>query len=77
MSPALACVPLLLTPAHHWPRRKKDLADLDEQIRKVKDSQSALAKIQQDYNKSPRLTYLNTFMDQADITAKNIELTDS
>lgn len=55
--------------------QKKDLADLDEQIRKVKDSQSALAKIQQDYNQSPRLTYLNTFMDQADITAKNIELT--
>lgn len=55
--------------------QKKDLADLDEQIRKVKDSQSALAKIQQDYNKSPRLTYLNTFIDQADITAKNIELT--
>lgn len=55
--------------------QKKDLADLDEQIRKVKDSQSALAKIQQDYNQSPRLTYLNTLMDQADITAKNIELT--
>ncbi|MEJ8326027.1 phage tail tape measure protein [Kosakonia sacchari] len=55
--------------------QKKDLADLDEQIRKVKDSQSALASIQESYNKSPRMTYLNTFMDQADITAKNIELT--
>ncbi|WOZ75665.1 phage tail tape measure protein [Kosakonia sacchari] len=55
--------------------QKKDLADLDEQIRKVKDSQSALAQIQESYNKSPRLTHLNTFMDQEDITAKNIELT--
>lgn len=55
--------------------QKKDLADLDEQIRKVKDSQSALATIQESYNKSPRMTYLNTFMDQADITVKNIELT--
>ncbi|SEK37573.1 phage tail tape measure protein, lambda family [Kosakonia sacchari] len=55
--------------------QKKDLADLDEQIRKVKDSQSALTTIQESYNKSPRMTYLNTFMDQADITAKNIELT--
>lgn len=55
--------------------QKKDLADLDEQIRKVKDSQSALASIQESYNKSPRMTYLNTFMDQADITAKNIDLT--
>ncbi|WP_373962485.1 phage tail tape measure protein [Kosakonia sacchari] len=55
--------------------QKKDLADLDEQIRKVKDSQAALAQIQESYNKSPRLTHLNTFMDQEDITAKNIELT--
>lgn len=55
--------------------QKKDLADVDNQIAKVKDSLSALNKIQQDYNKSPRLTYLNTFMDQADITEKNIELT--
>ncbi|RCX01882.1 MULTISPECIES: phage tail tape measure protein [Kosakonia] len=55
--------------------QKKDLADLDEQIRKVKDSQAALAQIQESYNKSPRLTRLNTFMDQEDITAKNIELT--
>lgn len=55
--------------------QKKDLADVDNQIAKVKDSLSALNQIQQDYNKSPRLTYLNTFMDQADITEKNIELT--
>lgn len=55
--------------------QKKDLAELDEQIRKVKDSQAALAQIQESYNKSPRLTHLNTFMDQEDITAKNIELT--
>ncbi|NUL39378.1 phage tail tape measure protein [Kosakonia sacchari] len=55
--------------------QKKDLADLDEQIRKVKDSQAALAQIQESYIKSPRLTRLNTFMDQEDITAKNIELT--
>jgi len=55
--------------------QKKDLADVDNQIAKVKDSLSALKQIQQDYNKSPRLTYLNTFMDQADITEKNIELT--
>lgn len=55
--------------------QKKDLADIDAQIAKVRDSLSALGQIQQDYNKSPRLTYLNTFMDQADITAKNIELT--
>ncbi|TCB98150.1 phage tail tape measure protein [Kosakonia quasisacchari] len=55
--------------------QKKDLADLDEQIRKVKDSQTALAQIQESYNKSPRMTRLNTFMDQEDITAKNIELT--
>jgi uncharacterized protein YraI len=48
-----------LTPAHHLAAQKKDLADLSEQIRKVKDSQSALAKIQQDYNQSPRLAYLN------------------
>lgn len=55
--------------------QKKDLADIDTQIAKVKDSLTALNQIQQDYNKSPRMTYLNTFMDQADITAKNIELT--
>lgn len=55
--------------------QKKDLADLDEQIRKVKDSQTALAQIQESYNKSPWMTRLNTFMDQEDITAKNIELT--
>ncbi|MDF7760803.1 phage tail tape measure protein [Kosakonia cowanii] len=55
--------------------QKKDLADLDEQIRKVKDSQKNLANIQASYDKSPRLTYLNTFMDQADITEQNIELT--
>lgn len=49
---------------------------LDSQIAKVKDTLSAVDKIQQQHNKSPKLTYLNTFMDQADITAKNIELTD-
>lgn len=56
--------------------QKQDLADLDSQIAKAKDSLTGLANIQQQYNKSPRMTYLNTFMDQADITAKNIELTD-
>lgn len=56
--------------------QKQDLADLDSQIEKVKDSQAGLALIQEKYNKSPRLTYLNTFMDQAEITEKNISLTD-
>lgn len=56
--------------------QKDDLADLNSQILKVKDSLSALDQIQQDYNKHPTLTYINTFMDQADITAKNVELTD-
>nr|WP_310615849.1 phage tail tape measure protein [Pantoea cypripedii] len=56
--------------------QQKDLNDLDAQILKVKDSLSALDQIQQDYNKHPTLTYINTFMDQADITAKNVELTD-
>lgn len=56
--------------------QQKDLGDLDAQILKVKDSLSALDQIQQDYNKHPTLTYINTFMDQADITAKNVELTD-
>jgi len=56
--------------------QKQDLADLDTQIAKVKESQAGLALIQEKYNKSPRLTYLNTFMDQADITEKNISLTD-
>ncbi|WP_312627833.1 phage tail tape measure protein [Scandinavium sp.] len=56
--------------------QKQDLADLDSQIAKVKDSQAGLAMIQEKYNKSPKLTYLNTFMDQADITEKNIALTD-
>lgn len=56
--------------------QKDDLADLNLQILKVKDSLSALDQIQQDYNKHPTLTYINTFMDQADITAKNVELTD-
>lgn len=56
--------------------QKNDLADLDAQIAKVKNSQAGLAKIQEDYNKSPRMTYLNTFMDQGDITEKNIALTD-
>lgn len=56
--------------------QKQDLADLDSQIAKVKQSQAGLALIQENYNKSPRLTYLNTFMDQADITEKNIALTD-
>lgn len=50
--------------------QKQDLADLDSQIAKVKESQAGLALIQEKYNKSPRLTYLNTFMDQADITEK-------
>lgn len=56
--------------------QKNDLSDLDSQIAKVKDSLKALDQIQQDYNRSPTLTLINTFMDQADITAKNIELTD-
>ncbi|MGK3115339.1 phage tail tape measure protein [Candidatus Pantoea formicae] len=56
--------------------QKQDLNDLDAQIAKVKDSLSGLDQIQQDYNKHPTLTYINTFMDQADITAKNVELTD-
>lgn len=56
--------------------QKKDLSELDSQIAKVKDSLKALDQIQQDYNRSPTLTLINTFMDQADITAKNIELTD-
>ncbi|WP_343463004.1 phage tail tape measure protein [Pantoea sp.] len=56
--------------------QKQDLSDLDTQIAKVKSSLSGLNQIQQDYNKHPTLTYINTFMDQADITAKNVELTD-
>lgn len=56
--------------------QKQDLGDLDAQIGKVKDSLSGLNQIQQDFNKHPALTYINTFMDQADITAKNVELTD-
>lgn len=56
--------------------QKSDLADLDVQIAKVKDSLKGLDQIQQDYNAHPTVTQLNTFMDQADITAKNIELTD-
>lgn len=56
--------------------QKQDLADLDSQIAKAKNSLSGLAQIQEQYNKNPRLTYLNTFMDQADITEKNIALTD-
>lgn len=56
--------------------QKQDLSDLETQIAKVKDSLSGLDQIQQDYNKHPTLTYINTFMDQADITAKNVELTD-
>ncbi|MEM0705535.1 phage tail tape measure protein [Enterobacter quasihormaechei] len=56
--------------------QKQDLADLDSQIAKVKDSLKAIDQIQQDYNRHPTLTLINTFMDQADITAKNIELTD-
>lgn len=56
--------------------QKQDLSDLDTQIQKVRSSLSGLDQIQQDYNKHPTLTYINTFMDQADITAKNVELTD-
>lgn len=56
--------------------QKQDLSDLDTQIAKVKDSLSGLDQIQQDYNKHPTLTYINTFMDQAEITARNVELTD-
>lgn len=56
--------------------QKQDLADLDSQIAKVKDSLKAVDQIQQNYNRHPTLTLINTFMDQADITAKNIELTD-
>ncbi|WP_395279229.1 phage tail tape measure protein [Enterobacter asburiae] len=56
--------------------QKQDLADLDSQIAKVKDNLKAVDQIQQDYNRHPTLTLINTFMDQADITAKNIELTD-
>ncbi|WIM56101.1 phage tail tape measure protein [Pantoea anthophila] len=56
--------------------QKQDLNDLDTQIAKVRDSLSGLDQIQQDYNRHPTLTYINTFMDQADITAKNVELTD-
>lgn len=56
--------------------QKQDLADLDSQIAKVKDSLRAMDKIQQDYNRNPTMILINTFMDQADITAKNVELTD-
>ncbi|NHV95257.1 phage tail tape measure protein [Cronobacter sakazakii] len=56
--------------------QKKDIADLDSRIAKVKDSLTGLAQIQQSYNESPTTTWINTFMDQADITEKNISLTD-
>ncbi|WP_337037857.1 MULTISPECIES: phage tail tape measure protein [Pseudescherichia] len=56
--------------------QKKDIADLDTQIAKVKDSLAGLAQIQQNYNESPTMTWINTFMDQAAITEKNISLTD-
>ncbi|QGW17576.1 MULTISPECIES: phage tail tape measure protein [Leclercia] len=56
--------------------QKQDLAELDSQIARVKDSLKAVDQIQQDYNRHPTLTLINTFMDQADITAKNVELTD-
>ncbi len=56
--------------------QKSDLADLDTQIAKVKDSLKGLDQIQKDYNAHPTTTWLSTFMDQADITAKNIDLTD-
>lgn len=56
--------------------QKKDIADLDSQIARVKDSLTGLAQIQQSYNESPTKTWINTFMDQADITEKNISLTD-
>ncbi|PUV56431.1 phage tail tape measure protein [Cronobacter sakazakii] len=56
--------------------QKKDIADLDSQIARVKDSLTGLAQIQQSYNESPTTTWINTFMDQADITEKNISLTD-
>ncbi|EOC0107568.1 phage tail tape measure protein [Cronobacter dublinensis] len=56
--------------------QKKDIADLDSQIARVKDSLTGLAQIQQSYNESPTTTWINTFMDQADITEKNIFLTD-
>lgn len=56
--------------------QNEELRDLDNQIAKVKGNLAGLDKIQKDYNKSPTLTYLNTFYDQADITRENIELTD-
>lgn len=56
--------------------QKQDLSELDGQITKAKDSLGALDQIQKSYDKNPTLTRINTFMDQADITAKNIELTD-
>ena len=56
--------------------QKKDIADLDGQIEKVKNSLAGLSQIQQNYNANPTMTWLNTFMDQADITEKNISLTD-
>lgn len=56
--------------------QKQDLSELDGQITKAKDSLAALDQIQKSYDKNPTLTRINTFMDQADITAKNIELTD-
>ncbi|WP_024559428.1 phage tail tape measure protein [Franconibacter pulveris 1160] len=56
--------------------QKKDIDDLDTQIAKVKNSLAGLAQIQQDYNENPTMTWINTFMDQADITEKNISLTD-
>lgn len=56
--------------------QQQDLSELDGQITKAKDSLAALDQIQKSYDKNPTLTRINTFMDQADITAKNIELTD-
>ncbi|MCK1969206.1 phage tail tape measure protein [Franconibacter sp. IITDAS19] len=56
--------------------QKKDIADLDGQIEKAKNSLAGLSQIQQNYNANPTMTWLNTFMDQADITEKNISLTD-
>ncbi|ELQ6001569.1 phage tail tape measure protein [Cronobacter turicensis] len=56
--------------------QKKDIADLDSQIARVKVSLAGLAQIQQDYNQNPTMTWINTFMDQAEITEKNISLTD-
>ncbi|WP_314154658.1 phage tail tape measure protein [Rouxiella badensis] len=57
--------------------QKEDLASLDEQIRKTKDSLSAMQSIEKQYDENPWLARINNLMSVEELTRKQQAATDN